>query len=191
MADDFMSEEDKALFRDHMRTVKPLAEKIKRAKMSTPAPAIPPKKRTIINSPTPAPNNDSTFLSDYITDQVLSDTVLSFCHQSVPSQRFRALRNGEIAWENRLDLHGFKSEAARDSLSQFIRTQSKNNKRCLLIIHGKGGHQGAPPVIKNLVNRWLPQFNEVLAFHSAKAKDGGHGAVYVLLRRNRDTEYNE
>lgn len=191
MADDFMSEEDKALFRDHMRTVKPLAEKIKRVKMSTPAPAIPPKKRTIINSPIPAPNNDSTFLSDYITDQVLSDTVLSFCHQSVPSKRFRALRNGEIQWESRLDLHGFKSEAARDSLSQFIKNQSKNNKRCLLIIHGKGGHQGAPPVIKNLVNRWLPQFDEVLAFHSARAKDGGHGAVYVLLRRNREPEYSE
>jgi len=56
----------------------------------------------------------------------------------------------------------------------------------MLLIHGKGGYEGAPPVIKNLISRWLPQFDEILAFHSAKAKDGGHGAVYVLLKRNKE-----
>lgn len=70
-------------------------------------------------------------------------------------------------------------------LCQFIQTQAELGKRCLLIIHGKGGIQGAPPVIKNLLNRWLPQINEVIAFHSALPKDGGSGAIYVLLKRNR------
>jgi DNA-nicking Smr family endonuclease len=97
----------------------------------------------------------------------------------------RALKNGEIPWEGRLDLHGFKADTARTSLCHFIQTQAQNNKRCLLIIHGKGGHQGAPPIVKNLINRWLPQLEEVLAFHSARPKDGGHGAVYVLLKTNK------
>lgn len=44
------------------------------------------------------------------------------------------------------------------------------------------GIQGAP-CNKNLLNRWLPQMNEVIAFHSALPKDGGSGAIYVLLKR--------
>lgn len=185
MADDFMSDEDKALFREHMRTVKPLNEKTKRVKDPiSPVSISPPRSRPPLDHRTkPAPSAEY-FLSDFISQTVLSDTLLSYADPSITSKRFRELRNGLIPWEARLDLHGMKTEAARHALCQFI--QNQTGKRCLLIIHGKGGHQGAPPVVKNLVNRWLPQFNEVLAFHSALPKDGGHGAVYVLLKKNRE-----
>jgi DNA-nicking Smr family endonuclease len=185
MADDFMSDEDKALFRDHMRSVKPLTEKTKR--VQGPASA-PPQPRIHSKMPVkPAPNH--YFLSDYINDAVHSHTLLSYAHPSMNNKRFRELKNGLIPWEARLDLHGLKTEAARDALCHFINSQFQNGKRCLLVIHGKGGHLGAPPVVKNLVNRWLPQFDEVLAFHSALAKDGGHGAVYVLLKKNKATAF--
>ncbi|HRY16587.1 MAG TPA: Smr/MutS family protein, partial [Candidatus Competibacteraceae bacterium] len=47
---------------------------------------------------------------------------------------------------------------------------------------GKGSrHRG--PILKQKVNHWLRQRDEVLAFCSARAIDGGTGAVYVLLRR--------
>jgi DNA-nicking Smr family endonuclease len=72
---------------------------------------------------------------------------------------------------------------AKEALCQFITEAMHRQQRCVLIIHGKGGQQGTPPVIKNLVNRWLPQINEVLAFYSALPKDGGSGAVYVLLKK--------
>ncbi len=126
----------------------------------------------------------SFFLSDFIQETVLSETVLSYADVSVRGPRFQALKSGSIRWEARLDLHGLTIEKARQELIQFLHHQSTNNHRCVLIIHGKGGHQGAPPVIKNQINRWLPQFPNVLAFHSAQAKDGGTGALYVLLKRN-------
>ncbi len=181
MADDFMSDEDKALFRDQMRSVKPLNEKTQRIK--SPARVVSDKPRRK-KDPIEATQQDN-YLSDYISEAVLSESVLSYATSSIPNKRLRELRMGQIKWESRLDLHGLKAEAAREALYRFIKIQTEQGKRCLLIIHGKGGHQGAPPVIKNLVNRWLPQFDEVLAFHSAQAKDGGHGAVYVLLKRNR------
>lgn len=181
MADDSMSDEDKALFRDHMRSVKPLCEKTKR--INSPAPSVPIKPRK--KEPPLNPIKHEYYLSDYIGETVYSNTVLSYSIPSLPTKRLRELKNGLIPWEARLDLHGLKADNARQALCQFVMTQSENNKRCLLIIHGKGGHEGAPPVIKNLVNRWLPQLNEILAFHSAQAKDGGQGAVYVLLKRNR------
>jgi DNA-nicking Smr family endonuclease len=38
-------------------------------------------------------------------------------------------------------------------------------------------------VLKNKLNAWLRQRDDVLAFCSAPAHDGGSGAAYVLLRR--------
>ncbi|MGL5741986.1 MAG: Smr/MutS family protein [Legionella sp.] len=181
MADDFLSDEDKALFREHMRSVKPLNEKTPKAEIIKPKPPARPQKRTLQE----VPEKNEYYLSDTIVDTVFSETILSYCDPSLSTQRFKALRNGQIPWEYRLDLHGLKSEKARDTLCQIIQLQIQNDKRCLLIIHGKGGHIGAPPVIKNLLNRWLPQLNEVLAFHSALPKDGGSGAVYVFLKRNK------
>jgi hypothetical protein len=67
--------------------------------------------------------------------------------------------------------------------------------RCLLIIHGKAGAgytdesgdiRGAgQALLKSHVNHWLQQVDDVLAFASALPKDGGTGAVYVLLKNSR------
>ena len=54
------------------------------------------------------------------------------------------------------------------------------------IIHGKGkSSEGKLPVLKGKVNAWLRQWDQVLAFCSARPNDGGTGAVYVLLSRGR------
>ncbi|WP_412757183.1 Smr/MutS family protein [Legionella bozemanae] len=182
MADDFLSDEDKALFRESMRSVKPLNEKTKRVKVEVPKPSIQSKKNKSLETQ----EKKEYYLSDMIVDTVFSETILSYAHPSLSKQQFKALKQGKIPWEARLDLHGLKSEKARDILCQFIQTQAESSKKCLLIIHGKGGYLGAPPVIKNLLNRWLPQLDEILAFHSALPKDGGSGAVYVLLKRKKD-----
>ena len=58
--------------------------------------------------------------------------------------------------------------------------------RHVIIVHGKGFRSQSKPVIKPLVNHWLKQADEVLAFCSAQPQDGGTGAVYVLLRKSRD-----
>ncbi len=182
MTDDSLSDEDKALFRESMRSVKPLKESASKNSDKSPPTKAPIKKERSIQL---NKQEKQYFLSDFISDSVHSHSVLSYSQASLPTKRFKALKNGQIEWEARLDLHGLHAEAAKVALCHFINTQTANNKRCLLIIHGKGGQEGAPPIIKNLVNRWLPQIEEILAFHSALAKDGGHGAVYVLLKRTR------
>jgi DNA-nicking Smr family endonuclease len=179
--DDSLSDEDKALFREHMRSVRPLKESTPKTQFKAPTPTSQNRKQ----QPLPVTLKKEYFLSDFLSETVLTHTVLSYAHPSLPAKRFKALKNGQIPWESRLDLHGMHVDAARNTLGHFIETQTLNNKRCVLIIHGKGGQEGAPPIIKNLVNRWLPQMDEVLAFHSALPKDGGNGAMYVLLKRNR------
>ena len=183
MSDDFLSEKDKALFRQMMIDVKPLQKNKQRVESSLPKrTSLPTKKKQIDAPPT---LKETIYLSDYYTDEVQTNTVLSYCSHSIPHKRFRELKTGQIGWQARLDLHGLWPDAAKDSLLQFIFKQSALEHRCLLIIHGKGSHQGEAPVLKNLVNHWLPQFPQVLAFHSALAKDGGSGALYVLLKRQR------
>ncbi len=181
MSDDSLSDEDKALFREQMQQVTPLKKSAKIKNKNKPPPCVVPKpqrRRQITPPVTP-----QYFLSDFIAETVYTDSVLSYKCPSLSQQRFSALRKGQIHWEARLDLHGLHIDEARASLCQFIHQQQKNHKRCVLIIHGKGGHDGSPPLIKNKVNRWLPQMDEVLAFHSALAKDGGLGALYVFLKK--------
>lgn len=173
MTDSSISEEDKALFRKHVQTMKPLNKDKPESH--------PQKGRDGLASI----KKVTYFLSDYIKETVHSETILSYSKSKILEKQLNELRKGLIPFEARLDLHGFKVEAAREALCTFIQEQTYANRNCILIIHGKGGHQGAPPVIKNHINRWLPQFEEVIAFHSALPKHGGQGAVYVLLKKEK------
>ena len=190
-------DEDKALFHQAMRNVKPLQSSTKRESVvstaqtnekhrSTPfkSNALPSRK----SDPTTKKSHDTTyydpsFASFSQTDTVQAHSILSFHRQGFPKKRLNALKKGLIPWEARLDLHGLNSDKAQDALCQFIESQHRLNHRSLLIIHGKGGRHGEAPVLKNLVNAWLQRLPLVIAFHSAEPRDGGQGALYVLLKR--------
>ena len=78
---------------------------------------------------------------------------------------------------------GCNQAAARDSLSEFLEFNRNAGHRCVRIVHGKGYRSGARgPILKIAVNAWLKRHSDVMAFTSARAIDGGTGAVYVLLR---------
>ena len=171
-----LTEEEKAFFRLMMKDVRPLGEK-----------TTPLTYKTLDNTPSMKPEPilvSSFYLSDYYTEEVQADTSLFFCAGSLSKKRFRALKQGAIPYQAKLDLHGLTATVAKENLIHFIHDQHRLMHRCILIIHGKGNKlKNQLPVLKNLVNRWLPQFPHVFAFHSAIARDGGNGAVYVLLKR--------
>ena len=111
------------------------------------------------------------------------DEALSFQRAGVRIQTLRRLRRGLYPVENELDLHGFSQAAARQQLADFIAQSRDAGCRCVRIVHGKGYRSGARgPVLKAAVNLWLRRHLDVMAFVSARAIDGGSGAVYVLLR---------
>jgi DNA-nicking Smr family endonuclease len=98
----------------------------------------------------------------------------------------KKLRTGKLPVDSTQDLHGLSVEEARLQLAGFMDECRQFGYRHVIIIHGKGFRSQSRPVIKPLVNRWLRQADEVLAFCSARPEDGGTGAVYVLLRKTRD-----
>jgi DNA-nicking Smr family endonuclease len=114
---------------------------------------------------------------------VAGDTVLGFQRAGVRIQEMRKLRRGLYPVQDELDLHGFTQAAARDQLADFIVASRDAGFRCVRIIHGKGYRSGSRGgVLKTAVDLWLRRHMDVLAFTSAKAIDGGTGALYVLLR---------
>jgi DNA-nicking Smr family endonuclease len=105
----------------------------------------------------------------------------------VPFDALRRLRRGVLPIDARLDLHGMRVDEARRTLEQFLRTMRSRAERCVLVIHGKGEHspQGIG-VLRGEIAAWLSQgksSQHVAAFVTADVRDGGEGALYVLLRR--------
>ena len=109
---------------------------------------------------------------------------LSFRRPHVPLKVLKDLRRGKYSIQNELDLHGLTADQARSMLRQFMTEVLLEGHRCVRIVHGKGLRSGpGGPVLKVKLNKWLPQWDQVLAFTTAPARDGGTGAVYVLLAR--------
>jgi DNA-nicking Smr family endonuclease len=101
----------------------------------------------------------------------------------------RRLRRGDFAWQAHLDLHGMTAVEAREALAVFLAAAVREGHRCVLIVHGRGHNsKDQIPVLKERLKLWLARGQAarlVLAFTSARACDGGAGALYVLLRRDR------
>lgn len=110
------------------------------------------------------------------------DDQLSFRRPGISTDVTRKLRKGEWSIQGQIDLHGLRSDEARNAMGQFMRDAKRMGWRCVRVVHGKGlGSPGKEPVLKSKVQRWLVQKNEVLAFVQAKPSDGGGGALLVLL----------
>ena len=170
---------DQDLFRQAAGRVQPLA---------APAPAsLRPEK------PKPLPlqrqRDEEAALQETISDEFDASTLLetdehlSYRRPGIGPDVIRKLRRGDWALQGQLDLHGLRTDDAREALGQFIREAQKQGLRCVRVVHGKGlGSPGKTPVLKGRVQSWLAQKKEVLAFVQARPAEGGAGAVVVLLQ---------
>ncbi len=170
------ADDDRLAFRAAVRDVKPLKHK---PKALVPAPPKVRRRR-------PAPVSAVVDLEaemPLVDPHLTPEQSLSFHRSGVRDQVLRRLRRGLVPVEGELDLHGLNQARARVLLADFLDASKAQGARCIRVIHGKGmrsGDRGA--VLKSAVDLWLRRHYEVLAFTSAKAIDGGTGALYVLLR---------
>ncbi|MCX7096906.1 MAG: Smr/MutS family protein [Methylococcales bacterium] len=116
--------------------------------------------------------------------QVGLEDSLSFSMPGIQNSVLKKLRRGVFGVDAELDLHGLTSTEAKRQLLHFLHNCVGAGCRCVHIVHGKGYRSADNlPVLKNNLNLWLRQHKDVQAFCSAPAKDGGAGAVFVLLRQ--------
>ncbi|MGO8917065.1 MAG: Smr/MutS family protein [Stellaceae bacterium] len=155
------SREERALWRAAMRDVAPLEEG------AAPPPPAEPAPR-----PARAAAAPGAARGDLAADAA----------PGLDRRSAERLRRGRRAIEARLDLHGMTQDEAHRALATFVARAHASDKRCLLLITGKSG------VLRAAVPRWLneaPNRSRLLAFSPAQPKDGGAGALYLLLRRRR------
>jgi len=115
-------------------------------------------------------------------------------HPALDRRTTQRLKRGKLTVEGRLDLHGMTQKQAYSALLGFITASRAMNRRLVLVVTGKGWNpdaarpEEAVGVLRRSVPRWLessPFTQHVASVTDAHAKDGGSGALYVLLRRNR------
>jgi DNA-nicking Smr family endonuclease len=124
-------------------------------------------------------------LSDEFSVETLMETdeELSFARNGIGQDTLRKLRRGHWVIQSQLDLHGMRTDEAREALAAYLREAGRRGLRCVRVIHGKGlGSVNREPVLKRKVRNWLVQKDEVIAFCQARAVDGGAGALVVLLK---------
>ena len=173
--------DDEDLFRQAMRDVTPL-KPVNRVRQS-PAPRKSPVNRPENTDPTAQQRFTEGMIDEQCPDHLQYERP-GGAQKSV----LKKLRTGKLPVDMTLDLHGLTVDQARMQLIDFMDECRHFGYRHVIIVHGKGFRSENRPVIKPMVNQWLKQAEEVLAFCSAQPKDGGTGAVYVLLRKTRDGE---
>jgi len=121
---------------------------------------------------------------DLEDSQVQSGEVLRFLRSGLQTTVLQKLRRGQFPVEATLDLHGMSTTEANEQLYRFMQISQALGRQAVRIVHGKGlGSDGQQPVLKAKVNQWLREFPVVLAFCSSNPREGGTGAVDVLLRK--------
>src|SRR5512135_2193637 len=102
----------------------------------------------------------------------------------------RALSKGRRAIEAKLDLHGMTLAAAERAVTAFIAEASRQNRRVVLIVTGKGLRLEGGRVFGGRIRAeflgWLERpenRSRVAGMRAAHPRHGGSGAFYVLLRR--------
>lgn len=140
------------------------AEKVAKKPVANQTPKVPPAKP-------PAPRPADLRLGE---------------QSGIDRSNARRLQRGQMALEDRLDLHGLSKEQAHRQLIAFISRAVQQNLRHVLVITGKG--RDGQGVLRHEVPLWLkdaPLAGYINAISQAQPQDGGAGALYIRLKRQR------
>ena len=141
----------------------------------------------------PAPKNKRT-PNTYSSESQYKPNAkpLLYKHGAAPGLDKRTqmrLKRGQVKVEARIDLHGMSRAEAHNELIRIVEDSYYSGRRAVLVITGKGlRRDGSIGVLRSAVPGWfneMPMRDWVRAFDHAAPRDGGEGALYVLLRRHK------
>jgi DNA-nicking Smr family endonuclease len=156
---------DRAIWAEAMRGVTPLRGR------PAPAPAAAPEGPRAAEGPS-----------------IAADTMPVERFAGIDRANAERLKRGRHPIAARLDLHGRTQGEAHRELIDFVEASYQAGRRCVLVITGRGLGPNGAGVLKSAVPRWLGEAGlrrRILAIATAQPRDGGAGALYLLLRRQR------
>jgi DNA-nicking Smr family endonuclease len=177
--------DDAALFREAFAGVRPLD-----ATRSGRTPVEPRVEHKVVSEDAEVVARLSDLVSGQGTfDVTETEEYVEGSRVGIDPRMVTRLRRGEFAMQEHVDLHGMIQPDAHDALTAFIVDSVRKGHRSVLVVHGRGlGSPGGRPILKHATVEWLSHGTiggHVLAFTTARPADGGAGAMYVLLRREK------
>jgi DNA-nicking Smr family endonuclease len=163
-------------FRRAVRDVRPLAHR-KRAELRREAPAPLPQQRRRDEAAALAESLHGPLAPE---DALETGEELSYLRAGLARDTLKKLRRGQWVIQDALDLHGLTRPEAAAAVAEFLDAGRARGLRCVRIVHGKG-----LGILKAKLGKWLPRRDDVLAFCQAPPRDGGGGALLVLLKSRR------
>ena len=137
-------------------------------------------------------------MNDNITDKDKKDWQ-KFINstEKLPNKDFKYQKNKNLNVRS-IDLHGYTLDEANKTIEDFIKQAFSENVNKLIIVTGKGLHsenEKDPYVSKDLgiLKYSVPEFitsnpvlmNMINEIKDAKIEDGGGGAFYIFLKKNK------
>lgn len=185
-----MSDDEESLFHDEMSDVVPIKREA-RVRVSP---------RELARDSSLKARREAAVIDKTLDGNILTEAgvgikpldswyVLDFKRPGVQNGVFRKLKQGRYEADAHLDLHRMTVKMARRELFDFIQESVRLGIRSALIIHGKGESRAEcerSSILKGCADCWLRELDMVQAFHSARPRHGGTGAVYVLLRKSEE-----
>ena len=177
MARRSLSSDEQALWTALTRSVRPLRPGAR--PLSLPTLPVPEQDRTGLTAPSvqrvaPAPGRTPAAILD--------------------SGWERRIRNGNLAPDMTIDLHGHSLSAAHARLNQALAAAWARDVRIMLVVTGKppknlstggGSRRGA---IRGEIGHWLETSSyadRIASVRIAHQRHGGEGALYVIMRRKK------
>ena len=120
--------------------------------------------------------------------------------EKVPNKDLKYKKNKNLKVRS-IDLHGYTLDEANKTIENFINKAFSENINKLIVVTGKGLHsenEKDPYVSKDLgiLKYSVPEFitnnkdlmSKINEITDAKIEDGGGGAFYILLKKNKSIE---
>jgi DNA-nicking Smr family endonuclease len=171
-----VSQEDHDLFVQAIGSVRPVKQGV--VEIDKPRPPPEPVQSLLDEARVPFELIDS----DIDPTLVEVGEELSYLKDGHSPALLRKLKRGQFSVSDEIDLHQMTQAVAREAIALFLAECRRERRFCVKIIHGKGlRSRNEGPVLKRMVDGLLRRRADVLAFASAKANQGGTGAVIVLL----------
>ena len=117
--------------------------------------------------------------------------------EKLPNKDFKFQKNKNLKVRS-IDLHGYTLDEANKSIEDFIKKAFSENVNKLIVVTGKGLHsenEKDPYVSKDLgiLKYSVPEFitndkdlmSKINEITDAKIEDGGGGAFYIFLKKNK------
>ena len=117
--------------------------------------------------------------------------------EKLPNKDFKHQKNYNLKLRS-IDLHGYTLDEANKIIESFINKAFSENVNKLVVVTGKGLHsenEKDPYVSKDLsiLKHSVPEFilnneslkKKILQIEKAKIEDGGSGAFYIYLKKNK------